>query len=79
MSRSCGCLDCESELEVRFGTCPECLPGGSIEWLIENGRQLELFDGQGVDPSTRGGDTDDYHELNQVQTDRPVCEDGLPF
>jgi len=24
-------------------TCPVCLPPGAISWLIENGRQLDLF------------------------------------
>ena len=39
------------------GTCPECLPAGSITWLIENGRQLELFRDEGVLPFTRGGES----------------------
>jgi len=30
------------------GTCPQCLPAGAITWLIENGRQLDLFEEEGV-------------------------------
>jgi len=29
---------------VRVSTCPFCLPAGAITWLIENGRQLDLFE-----------------------------------
>ena len=30
---------------LRVGTCPVCLPAGAITWLIENGRQVEMFSG----------------------------------
>ena len=33
----------KSGLVVRVDTCPLCLPVGAITWLIENGRQLDLF------------------------------------
>ncbi len=33
---------------VRVDTCPVCLPAGAITWLIENGRQLDLFGEEGV-------------------------------
>ncbi len=28
---------------LKVGTCPVCLPPGAITWLIESGRQLDLF------------------------------------
>ena len=28
---------------LRVETCPICLPAGAISWLIENGRQLDMF------------------------------------
>ncbi len=31
-------------------TCPLCLPPGAITWLIENGRQLDMFSDSGVLP-----------------------------
>ena len=46
----CGCL----RTETVVGTCPQCLPGGAITWLIENGRQLELFLVDGVLEPVRG-------------------------
>ncbi len=47
--RECGCRDVvEGEQVLVVGTCPECLPVGSIHWLVENGRQLELFGEEGV-------------------------------
>ena len=30
---------------LEVSTCPVCLPPGAISWLIENGRQLDLFGG----------------------------------
>jgi len=43
---SCGCSpvvydDFGHVLQVE--TCPICLPAGAITWLIENGRQLDMF------------------------------------
>ena len=29
---------------LRVSTCPFCLPAGAITWLIENGRQLDMFE-----------------------------------
>ena len=45
----CGCV----ETDVSIGTCPECLPVGSIEHMIEDGRQLSF---EGLEPlgSERG-------------------------
>ncbi len=47
----CGCCtvtDREGTV-VSFGTCSVCLPVGAISWLIENGRQLDMFDFGAVD------------------------------
>jgi len=57
------------------GTCPLCLPVGSIHWLIENGRQLELELEEGVVPLTRGREADDHE--TQVTPDGEAG--GLPF
>ena len=35
---------------LSIGTCPVCLPPGAITWLIENGRQLDMFS----DPADSG-------------------------
>jgi len=54
--RECGCRTvtdgCGSIVSV--DTCPRCLPVGAIEWLIENGRQLELLEEEGVTPVVSG-------------------------
>ena len=55
-SRPCGCrtvIDGSGHV-CMVGTCPLCLPVGAISWLIENGRQLELFEEQGVVTDVRG-------------------------
>jgi len=66
--RPCGCRDvtdgCGHVLIV--GTCPQCLPAGAITWLIENGRQLEMFgpeplEERGVTLCVSGDEPDDYH------------------
>ena len=61
-----------------WGTCPQCLPGGAIEWLIEHGRQRELFAAEGVTPVVRGREEIEKSVSNQV---KPTvwCSDGLPF
>ncbi len=47
--RECGCRDVvEGTQTLVVGTCSQCLPVGSIHWLIENGCQLELFGEEGV-------------------------------
>ena len=39
---SCSWCDVEvGAFSVR--TCPSCLPPGAITWLIENGRQFDMF------------------------------------
>ena len=67
------------------GTCPQCLPAGAITWLIENGRQLELFEVPpeptrvpGVLAFCERDDPDGTDDPDQVT---PVLEleDGLPF
>jgi len=57
-------------------TCPVCLPRGAITWLIENGRQLELFDGQGVLAPVRGLESIEKYALLQVKNEP---DSGLPF
>ncbi len=47
MARACGCEDTVYDGEgqvVRVDTCPSCLPAGAITWLIENGRQLDMWE-----------------------------------
>ncbi len=43
--RECGCRETlyDSGQVVRVDTCPVCLPVGAITWIIEHGRQLDLF------------------------------------
>jgi len=43
---SCSCRPVLEDAEghvLRVSTCPSCLPSGAITWLIENGRQLDMF------------------------------------
>ncbi len=81
-TRPCGCRSVTdgSGHVVMVGTCPLCLPAGAITWLIENGRQLDMFDLEpleewGVATSMRGRET---NEITQVT---PIIQpdDGLPF
>ncbi len=62
---------------VRVDTCPVCLPVGSISWLIENGRQLELFGEEGVVTDRRGYEA--IEKSAQIQVTSVLPEDGLPF
>ena len=51
---SCSCrppLHDESGQVLRVETCPLCLLAGSITWLIENGRQLDMFHALAVAPT----------------------------
>ena len=60
------------------GTCPSCLPVGSIEWLIENGRQLELLEEEGVLADVRG--LESIERSAQDSSEEPDVEDvGPPF
>ena len=63
--------------QVRVFTCPSCLPVGSITWLIENGRQMDLFEKRGVDPSTRGLEAIEKAAQDPSETDQD--SPGLPF
>jgi len=60
------------------GTCPRCLPVGSISWLIENGRQLDIFE----EPSAELR-VDDVHERDDpdeiIQVTPVIVDDSLPF
>jgi len=63
---------------VRVDTCPVCLPAGAITWLIENGRQLELFGEEGGTP-LRGGMTRSEIERSIPSEKACLDETGLPF
>ncbi len=61
----CNCVATETSVQ----TCPECLPAGAITWLIENGRQLDIFEGPpeliqspGVLAFSEGDDSYDHYE-----------------
>ena len=54
------------------GTCPECLPVGSITWLIENGRQLELLGFEEGMVSMRPGDCDDEYAQDSSESLKEV-------
>jgi len=77
--RRCGCetvTDGDTVLSVQ--TCPSCLPAGAITWLIENGRQLELFEEQGVGTPVRG--LESIERSAQDHRNRlSASADGLPF
>ena len=45
-------LDAEGQVLI-VGTCPVCLPPGAISWLIENGRQLDMFSDAQTAPLAR--------------------------
>jgi len=78
--RDCGCetVTTDAGQVVSCDTCPVCLPPGAITWLIENGRQLELLEEEGVD-ALRGGETRD-DIVRASQKNKPVIFDhGLPF
>ena len=80
-TRPCGCrsvIDGSGHVSM-VGTCPQCLPAGAITWLIENGRQLELFEEEGVETLKRGGDAKDQSVQDQVIPTLEVVESGLPF
>ncbi len=66
---------------VSVGTCPLCLPVGSITWLIENGRQLEIFSELPEPVRIPGvlafGERDGPTDPSQVTPD--VEDVGLPF
>ena len=63
----CGFGTADSEYSVSVPTCPECLPVGSIEWLIENGRQLELLEEEGVVTDVRGLESIEKCAQDQVK------------
>ncbi len=71
--------DCE-ETKFSIGTCPECLPAGVIEYLIENGRQLELFGEEGVAKCVKEMTEYEKYVLNPVRKDPKRSAEGLlPF
>ena len=67
-TRPCGCrtvTDGEGRVSM-VGTCSRCLPAGAITWLIENGRQLDIFQEppseSGVREFTKGDDSNGIPE-----------------
>ena len=66
--------------KYRVQTCPQCLPVGAIAWLIENGRQLELLEEEGVGASMRGLEAIEESVQDQVQPGPQRSAEGLlPF
>ena len=72
----CGCeLHTEAGQVVRIDTCPVCLPVGSVTWLIENGRQLELPMESGVDVCHERDAPTDPDQINTLSiSDREVLK-----
>ena len=74
----CGCTTVfdESGRVCSVSTCPLCLPVGAISWLIENGRQLDLFGEEGVVTDMRS-----YAAIEQSARDpsNEPPDGGLPF
>ena len=78
-TRECGCRSVwAGENVVSVSTCPQCLPVGAITWLIENGRQLELFGEQGVVTDVRGLESIENAVQNPVKPSEGVLN-VLPF
>ena len=83
--KPCGCI--EEVLDgsgrvFRVGTCPRCLPAGSITWLIDNGCQLDMFRSSlEVDSmvSVSGLDLDADSTSEKEITARLIRETGLLF
>ncbi len=86
-TRPCGCrtiIDGSGHV-VLVSTCPRCLPPGAITWLIENGRQLDLFEDGGTEAGAEGmlsmsrDGSDDSPEVSS--DDHGPSQDGsdLPF
>ena len=83
--RPCGCSSVfdGSGHVVSVGTCPQCLPVGSMEYLIENGRQLDIFEGP-PEPLRGSGGThwvSGHASDDHVKDKRSgsVLDSGLPF
>ena len=78
----CGTWCSDGVEKVTVVTCPQCLPAGAITWLIEKGRQLDLFEGPpepipvpGVLAFTERGDPDEIIPVKPIVG----LDDGLPF
>ena len=77
--------DCRcSELETpdSVSTCPVCLPTGAITWLIEHGRQVELFPDSGVLEPVRGLESIEksvQKQLTRLANDPQKIIRELPF
>ena len=80
MIKPCGCMEAVvvAGQVVRVDTCPVCLPVGSITWLIENGRQLELFEEE-EGTLLRGGLTRDEIVRSIPSEQEAMAVHGLPF
>ncbi len=68
----------EGDTVMSVGTCPSCLPVGAISWLIENGRQLELFGEEGVSPC-KGRETIENDSSIEVERGLQGGPGDLPF
>ena len=71
----CDCVVTETSVQ----TCQRCLPAGAITWLIEHGRQVDLFEEGGVTPRERG--RAELERISQSDTDAVLgrTRGWLPF
>ncbi len=78
ISCDCGTSSVAEPGKVIVVTCPQCLPVGSISWLIDNGRQLELFGEEGVVTDVRGLESIEKFALDTSENPETDVS-GLPF
>ncbi len=74
----CGTRAHDGKDVMTVSTCPQCLPVGAITWLIENGRQLELFGEEGVVTDVRGLESIEKSALDPSENPETDVS-GLPF
>ncbi len=80
--KPCGCketlLDVSGQV-ARTSTCPLCLPAGAITWLIENGRQLDMFEVLAELPRMPQVDSSvSVSALVEVEVDDPSSNEAFP-
>jgi len=64
-SDHCDCVVTQTSVQ----TCPLCLPVGSITHMIEDGRQLELLEEEGVSTGVSGPESyDTSYEQDPSET-----------
>ena len=91
MSCSCRTELLESGQVWKVQTCPSCLLPGAITWLIENGRQLDMFSDTQT-PLADEGFVPQVDSVGSVSASRPrasfmrkdymtqgLCSCDLPF